>query len=293
LERLQTCVDDLKAAYPAVDIKTLILDLSSQKAVRAAAAEALSWTDVPTIDIVINSAGVMNLPSRTLSQDGIELHFSTNHIGHFLFTNLIMPKLLLASKNAGKRGAVRIINVTSLSPTLAGIRWSDMSFQKLNRLLPEDEQPNYAMLRQFGILDPDEKAYVGLEAYNQSKVANVLYSIALNTRLYAPHGILSLAVHPGIIRTELSRYADSSTAAAVEGILNSGIFVKSLGQGASTSVVAALDPKVEVPDGERNLGVYWIDCQVSGLAGERATSGSNAERLWGVSEELVGESFVW
>ena len=57
--------------YPAVDYRSLIVDLSSQKSVREAAAEVLSWDDVPTLDILINSAGVMGIPERTLSEDGI------------------------------------------------------------------------------------------------------------------------------------------------------------------------------------------------------------------------------
>jgi NAD(P)-dependent dehydrogenase (short-subunit alcohol dehydrogenase family) len=296
LSRLQASINELKSSYPDVDIRPLILDLSSQKAVRTAAAEVLLWSDVPVVDIVINSAGVMNLPERTLSEDGIEMHFATNHVGHFLFTNLIMSKLIAASQASGLKGAVRVINVSSLSPTVAGIRWSDMSFEKINKSLPADEQPNYGMLAQFGTTGAEEKSYVGLEGYNQSKVANVLYSIGLNARLYEKHGILSLAVHPGIIRTEISRYADEGTVSAVDAILKSGIYVKSLGAGASTSLVAAVDPKVELPmtrDGKENYGVYWVDCQVSPIAGPRAVSSENAEKLWRITERLVGESYAW
>jgi NAD(P)-dependent dehydrogenase (short-subunit alcohol dehydrogenase family) len=59
--------------------------------VRVGAAEILSWVDVPTVDILVNNAGVMLVPERTLTEDGVEMHFATNHIGHFLFTCLIMP----------------------------------------------------------------------------------------------------------------------------------------------------------------------------------------------------------
>lgn len=200
---MQTCIDELQKTYPNVTYRALKLDLSSQEAVRAAAAEVLSWDDLPAIHIVVNSAGVMNLPERILSPDGIEMTFATNHVGHFLFTNLIMPKVIAAAKNSEK-GATRIINVTSLSPTRAGIRWSDLNFEKVNKTLPADEQPDYNMLKFWGAVDSEEKSYVPIEAYNQSKVANVLFSIGLNNRFYESHGILSFAVHPGIIMTELS-----------------------------------------------------------------------------------------
>jgi NAD(P)-dependent dehydrogenase (short-subunit alcohol dehydrogenase family) len=98
-----------------VDYRTLKLDLSSQKAIREAASEVLSWIDIPTINILVNNAAVMNLPECTLTEDSLEMQFATNHIGHFLFTCLIMSKLIKAAEESSK-GATRIINVSSLSP---------------------------------------------------------------------------------------------------------------------------------------------------------------------------------
>lgn len=239
----------------------------------------------------------MLIPERTLSEEGIEIQFATNHIGHFLFTSLIMPKLIKASEGKPK-GSTRIVNVTSLSPTVSGIRWSDINFEKLNKDLPEDEQPPYPWHKQFGEQgNLREMSYLPLEGYNQSKVANLLFTIAMNKRLYEKYGILSLAVHPGIIFTELGRNAKPETQAAIAVMYSSGLLdVKTLGQGAATSLVAATDPKLEGPktkDGVENYGCYFIDCQISGLAGPRATSGENAERLWGLSEALVKEKFQW
>lgn len=129
-----------------MNYRPLILDLSSQKAVRAAASELLSWSDVPTIDIIVNSAGIMCLPERTLSEDGVEMQFATNHVGHFLFTCLIMPKLIKASEANSARGATRIVNVTSLSPTWSRMRWSDTNFDKKNKDIPEEERPDYQVI---------------------------------------------------------------------------------------------------------------------------------------------------
>jgi NAD(P)-dependent dehydrogenase (short-subunit alcohol dehydrogenase family) len=257
--------------------------------VRKAASEVLSWNEVEKIDILVNNAAMMNIPERTLSEDGIEIQFATNHIGHFLLTNLLLPKML-------KSPAPRVVNVTSLSPTVAGIRWSDINFEKVNKTLPKDEQPPYEMHKRWGMKEPEEKSYLPLEGYNQSKVANVLFSIALTHRLYAKHKLLSIAVHPGVIQTELSRYAPPEILEAIKTMGESGAFVrKTLGAGASTSLVATVDPKLGMGgfEGERNLGAYMMDCQVSDRADGRAVSSEGAERLWGVSEGLVGEKFAW
>jgi NAD(P)-dependent dehydrogenase (short-subunit alcohol dehydrogenase family) len=284
----------LAKEYPNVDYRALKLDLSSQEAVREAAAEVLGWEDIPIIDILVNSAGVMLVPERTLSKDGIEMHFATNHIGHYLFTNLILPKLVKAAKGS-RKGATRVINVSSSSPVSAGIRWSDINFDKINKTLPENEQPNYTMLKSWGAVDPEEKSYFPREGYNQSKVANLLFSIGANNRLYKKYGILSLAVNPGVIMTELSRYSPPEVVAKIQNWAKSGqVHMKTQGAGASTTLVAATDPALglpEVKNGKENYGAYLVDCQISDQANPRAVSSDNADRLWKLSEELVNQKF--
>ncbi|KAJ4301485.1 hypothetical protein N0V90_003577 [Kalmusia sp. IMI 367209] len=293
--KIQESITKLRSEYPNVDYRALTLDLGSQKAVRSAASEVLSWTDVPTIDIMVNSAAVMGLPNRTLTPDGIEAHFGTNHIGHFLFTNLLMPKLIKAAESNPK-GATRIVNVTSLSPLVAGVRWSDINFDKLNKDLPEEERPNEGLLTRWGYKDIFEKSYIPLEGYNQSKAANVLFGIAANARLYEKYGIFSTAVHPGVIPTELDRNFGEETLQLIEEMLQSNVYkLKTLGAGSSTSLVAALDPKLAVGVGEEKdgkvVGAYLIDCQVA-EAGPRASKKGEAERLWGVSEGWWGKVSV-
>jgi NAD(P)-dependent dehydrogenase (short-subunit alcohol dehydrogenase family) len=280
-----------------VDYRPLHVDLSSQKSVRAAAAELLSWADVPTLDIIINSAGVMGIPERTLSEDGIELHFATNHVGHWLLTCSLMPKLIAAASANPTKGATRVVNVSSGSPQGAGMRWSDINFDRPSKELPEAEQPNYAFVEAWSYTDVRDKAYVGLEGYNQSKVANVLFGIGANRRLYDKYGILTLAVHPGVIPTELTREFPPEVLKAVTAMAESGFYTyKTLGAGASTSLVAALDPKLgpgEVRDGKENYGAYLDDCQISDKARPGAVSSAEAEKLWKLSEELVKEKFEW
>ena len=292
--KIEECIVALKADYPLVQYRPLALNLSSQKAVRRAADEVLSWEDIKQIDIVVNNAAVMNLPERELSEEGIEMHFATNHIGHFLFTNLIMPKIIAAAKNNAK-GTTRIINVSSLSPTVSTIRWSDINFDKVNNTLPEEEQPAYQMHAMFGFKDTQTMSYIPIEGYSQSKVANVLYSIGLNRRSYEKYGILSLAVHPGIIKTELSRSATAETRAAIDNIIKSGIHIKTLGAGAATTVLAAVDRNLDLPatkGDKENMGVFLADCQINDKANDASTKGENADRLWAVSEDLVGRKFT-
>lgn len=294
--KIDESIQALQAQFPNVEYRPLHINLSSQESVRNAAAELLSWADVPTVDILVNSAGIMNLPERTLSEEGIEMTFATNHIGHFLFTCLAMPKFIKAAEGNPK-GATRVINVSSLSATVPSMRWSDINFEKRSKDLPATEQPNSEMHKMWGVIDVQNKSYIPLAAYNQSKVANVLFSIALNQRLYDKHGILSLAVHPGVVYTELGRHFAPDATAAVLAIIDKGLVpLKSLAAGASTSLVAALDPRLgcgETKDGKENYGVYLVDCQISDKAHSLAVSSDEAERLWKLSEELVGEKFTW
>ncbi|PVH76635.1 putative short-chain dehydrogenase [Cadophora sp. DSE1049] len=298
--KLKESVDALRAEYPNVSYRPLILDLSSQKAVRKAASELLSWSDISTLDIIVNSAGIMCIPERTLTEDGIEIHFATNHIGHFLFTSLIMPKLIESSNASAAKGATRVVNVSSLSPTWTQMRWSDTNFEKKNKDIPDNERPAYQVQQMWGQTgDLNEKSYLPLEGYNQSKAANLLFSIALTNNLYAKHGVLSIAVHPGVIASELGRNMQGETLGAVQGFFESGMVeIKSAGAGAATSLVAALDPKLgegvgETRDGKENWGAFLVDCKVSGDALPGIVSSSEAERLWKLSEKLVKEEFAW
>ncbi|KAJ5706636.1 hypothetical protein N7488_006437 [Penicillium malachiteum] len=89
LSKIQECVHALEFQFPGIDCRGLQIDLSSQQSVREAADRLMAWTDIPSIEIVINNARIMGIKERTLSCDGIELHFATNHIGHWLFTCLM------------------------------------------------------------------------------------------------------------------------------------------------------------------------------------------------------------
>lgn len=318
--KLQECVDALAKEYPKTKTRVLELDLSSMKAARAAAATLNGWTDVPAIDILVNNAGIMNIPTRELTVDGIERHFATNHVGHFLFTNLIIGKLIAAAQKPGAvKGATRIINVSSLGANYSPIRYSDINWEKPNSTLPPSEQPDYnSFSLLWGVKEDVAKAgsYIAMGAYGQSKSANVLFSLGLNERLYNKYGILSFSLHPGSIITELSR--DVPAAAykeRIERFKAAGMIFKELSAGASTTLVAAVDPALKLPakrpivneedlaktgkdlkgeDGEwEGRGVYLSDCQIIDNTKIWFTSWSEGEKLWAKSEEIVGEKFAF
>lgn len=289
---MQECIETLKGEYPGVNYRALMIDLSSQKAVRAAAAEFLSWTDLPPLNILINNAGIGGLPERTISEDGIEMHLATNHVGHWLFTNLILPKFA-----KGSNGATRIVNVTSGSPTATVMRWSDLSFEKKNKDLPEAEKPMVKMFEAWGYKDIMEASYTPLDGYGRSKVANVLFGIGANKRWLEEHGIVSFSVHPGVIQTELTRYFPQETIDSLMKLFDSGLYrFRSLRASSSTALVAALDPKLavgvgETVDGNENYGAFMEDCQISDKALPGAVSSAEAEKLWKISEEWAKQEF--
>ncbi|KAF3015842.1 hypothetical protein E8E14_005675 [Neopestalotiopsis sp. 37M] len=295
--KTQECIDDLKKDYPNINYRLLQMDLSKQKSVRAAAAEVLSWDDIPAIDIVVQNGGTMGIQERTLTEEGIELHLATNHVGNFLFANLIMPKVIKAAERSPVLGATRIISVSSGSPRLSVMRWSDLTFETKNRDLPESERPDYGFHRMVGCPNPEDQSYIPWEGYNQSKVANLLYAIGLSARLYDRHGILSLALHPGVINTELGRHFPPESMAAVAELEKAGLINrKNLQAGSSTTLVAALDPKLGKPesrDGKENYGAMLSDCQIWDGVRPLACSSSEAEKLWKLTEELVGEKFAY
>jgi NAD(P)-dependent dehydrogenase (short-subunit alcohol dehydrogenase family) len=119
-EKTEKTANTLKAAHPNIHIHTVQLNLSSLAAVREAANAVNSWEDIPYIDVLVNNAGLMAV-DYALTVDGYETQFASNHLGHFLFTNLLMDKLL-ASKSP------RVVNVSSDGHRLNPIRWADYNF---------------------------------------------------------------------------------------------------------------------------------------------------------------------
>jgi NAD(P)-dependent dehydrogenase (short-subunit alcohol dehydrogenase family) len=177
----------IKGNLPDILLKTVSVDFSSQGSVRNAAEEIGKLTN--KIHVLINNAGLM-VPEHRFTKEGIELQFGTNHIGPFLFTNLLIDKLRSAATDATP-GATRIVNVSSSGHSVSPVRFSDYNF-KGNKLPPEERPPPGLP----GIIFKPGPIYGGFLSYGQSKTANILMSVYLTDHL-SRQGILSYSVHPG------------------------------------------------------------------------------------------------
>jgi NAD(P)-dependent dehydrogenase (short-subunit alcohol dehydrogenase family) len=242
------------------------LDLASLASVRACA-DALVANGKP-FDLVICNAGVMATPSGKTA-DGFETQFGTNHLGHFVLVNRIASLM--------KPGA-RLINLSSAGHQIADVYLDD---------------PNF-----------DRAPYDPWAAYGRSKTANILFAVEFDRR-HKGNGIRAAAVHPGSIRTELSRHMNEDVQRGFAEILaqlerlpgSKPMVYKSVAQGAATSVWAAAVAKADAVGGR-----YCEDCHVADVidapgftfAGVRpyALNPETAKALWAKSEDMVGERFA-
>ncbi|PAN48624.1 hypothetical protein PAHAL_9G395800 [Panicum hallii] len=242
--------ESIVANIPGARIDVLELDLSSMASVRRFASEFESL-NLP-LNILINNAGVLTR-NCSCSCDGLELHFATNHIGHFLLTNLLLENMKSTCRDSGTEG--RIVNVTS-----AG----------------------HAMTYPEGICFDKIRDPSGLNdfiAYGQSKLANILHSNELS-RIFKEEGvnISANAVHPGVIATNLFRGRT-----IVAAFLNSigRIMCRSVEQGAATTCYVAMHPQVKGISGK-----YFADCNISSPS-VQASDAELAKKLWQFSLQTV------
>lgn len=119
--KITPMIEQIKSLNRSIAVSFIHLDLADLASVRKTA-EAVS-AKVEKIDYLINVAGVMAVPTYQTTKDGIEVQFGSNHIGHFLLTNLLLPKILAAGKGS------RIVNVSSTGFELAGVRFDDYNFE--------------------------------------------------------------------------------------------------------------------------------------------------------------------
>lgn len=228
---------------------------------------------LPAIHLLVNNAGVMACPLARTEQ-GFEAQFGTNHLGHFLLTGLLLPSLRAA-------GGARVVCVSS-----SGHRFGPVNL----------DDPNY-----------ERRAYDKWEAYGQAKTANIWHAIELDRREQA-RGVRALAIHPGMIVTELGRHLTDDDRKALlarvaEAAKSAGASAtpgasrwKSPQQGAATQVYAAVAPELK-----GRGGLYLEDCHVAGPSPSLASPGGyapwaldadGAAKLWTLSEKLVGAAFA-
>ncbi|EEQ28765.1 hypothetical protein McanMca71_001163 [Microsporum canis] len=266
--KLTQTAAEITAAHPTVKVRTLQVDLASLQSVRAAATEINAWDDLQAIDVLVNNAGIMAVDYR-LSPDGFESQFATNHLGPFFFTNLIMKKIVAAKEP-------RIVVVSSEGHRLNPVRFHDYNFD-------------------------DGKTYNRWRAYGQSKSCNVLFAISLAQKLGVKSGLQAFSLHPGAIVTNLSAHLNLETAQDELQNLDKWLGnregwkrfdLKSPERGAATHVYAAFDPNLKCSN-----GAYLTDCHVADPMVDTikpwATNSFEAERLWRLSERLVGQEFPY
>jgi NAD(P)-dependent dehydrogenase (short-subunit alcohol dehydrogenase family) len=251
----RAAIEGIQRAVPSAKARFAMLDLASLASIRAFAASMLA--NGRPLDLLINNAGVMDLPTRRLTEDGFELQFGTNHLSHFALTGLLLPLLRKAQ-------APRVVNVSSLAH-----RGGKIDFSNLQA----------------------ERKYNSWAAYQQSKLANLLFTFELQRRSDAyGWGLMSNAAHPGYARTELIPNGPGT------GGLK-GIAMKALGSfmshsaaaGALPTLFAAASPAA-TPNGYYGPnGVYELKGPIApAKVMPQAKDEAVARKLWEVSEQLTG-----
>ena len=262
------------SANSEAKLDTHELNLASLKDVTSSAEEFLSKNE--SLDLLVNNAGIMCTPFGHTT-DGFEQQFGVNHLGHHLFTGLLMPAL-------EKAEASRVVCLSSGAHLICGVNLEDPMFER--------------------------RDYDGWDRYWQSKSANALFAREFDRR-YADKGIHAFSVHPGMIFTELGRHMTEEDMASLIERRKSQVKTdeeptdstdmmspKTDEAGAATTVWACVDNALE------NLGGHYLaDCQLGvPLASEDSPPGScsmashilddkAASELWKLSEQLTGGVF--
>ena len=289
--KLDAVAHEISKYYHLVRVEKVILDLACIESVKLAASQINRYTE--QIDVLINNAGVSlshRDPITTPDGSTVDLQFLINHLGPFLLTELLLPKILTAGARSAK-GETRIVNLSSHGHRLSPIRFSDYQFSRgIFDSVPEDERPSSKAAE--GFLRTID-GYPGFLGYAQSKTANILHSLEMSKLFQAKQtGIIALSVHPGSIQTELSRSLDEVGKKMIEGTAPGGAW-KTIDQGAATALVAAFDPRLAEVDVGVSVCGYMSDCQLADhLAAPWAKDHISAARLWQESERMLGITSV-
>ena len=239
---------EIRRVVPGAELEMRKLDLADLSSVRAFAA------GIDGLDVLVNNAGVM-MPPRSLTRDGFELQFGTNHLGHFALTGLLIERLAHGTDP-------RVVTVSSLEHRPGRIDFGDLA---------------------------SERGYDPRRAYQRSKFANVVFALELDRRLRAAGSpVKSVLAHPGYSATKLQTTGPTG---AMKALLRVGnrVFAQSAERGALPQLHAAAGPGVEGgefygPDGFNQLrGKPTLVRPV-----EQARDRELGRRLWEVSEQLTG-----
>jgi retinol dehydrogenase 14 len=242
--RTEDAAREIRAAGGQVDV--FVADLSSLSQVRRLAGEVLQ--SLSRIDVLVNNVGGY-WNTRHVTADGLERTFAINHLAPFLLTNLLLDRL----KDSAP---ARVVTVSS-------------NMQAIGRIDFEDLQ--------------GERSYSGARAYNQSKLANVLFTYELARKLQATL-VTANALHPGVVRTSFGAEDPSSVQRLFIPFMRP--FMKTPGRGAATSIHV-----VSAPDLEQVTGRYFAGSKPR-RSSRRSYDQAAAVRLWQVSADLAGLTAV-
>jgi retinol dehydrogenase-14 len=239
--RTEDAVREVRAAGGG-QVDAFVADLSSQSEVRRLAGEVLGR--LPRIDVLVNNVGGY-WNTRHLTADGLERTFALNHLAPFLLTHLLLDRL--------KAGApARVVTVASNAHKLGHIDFDDLQ---------------------------GGRAYSDARAYNQSKLANVLFSYELARRLKGS-SVTANALHPGVVRTRFGAEDPAGARRLLVPLL--WPFMKSPARGAATSIHVASAPELAEVSGR-----YFAE-STPRLSSPRSYDQAVAARLWQISAEPVG-----
>jgi NAD(P)-dependent dehydrogenase (short-subunit alcohol dehydrogenase family) len=267
-QRGQEALARLNTDSPSAHTRLAILDLSSLASVRKFAEDELAQ-HLP-LHILINNAGVMAPPKRLQTAEGLELQFGTNVLGHFALTALLMPALEQAA-SASSDDRPRVVTVASIA-------------HKRGRLNFDDLQST--------------KSYSPMRAYQQSKLANVMFAFELDRRLRSANSrVMSIAAHPGVANTNLFQGGDySSFEKSARNLVGHaiGIFLNSDSEGALPTLYAATASAAEAggyygPQGFQEMSGDEVD---KAIVAPQARDAAAATRLWQTCEDLTHIKFL-
>ena len=240
-ERTEGAAREIRAAGGG-QVDVFVADLSSQSEVRRLAEEVLQ--SLSRIDVLVNNVGGY-WNTRHVTADGLEHTFALNHLAPFLITNLLLDRLKQSAP-------ARVVTVSSNAQAMGRIDFDDLH---------------------------GERSYSGARAYDQSKLANVLFTYELARRLPAT-SVTANALHPGVVSTSFG----AEDPGRVQRLLVPFIrpFMKAPAQGAATSIHVASAPGLELVTGR-----YCANSKPK-RSSKRSYDEAAAARLWQVSADLVG-----
>ena len=247
LDKASAAADEIKREVAAADLEVIPLDLASLASVRTFAESFGAKYD--RLDLLINNAGVM-VPPYTETEDGFELQFGANHLGHFALTGHLLERLLAAQGS-------RVVTVSS-----SAHRMGELDFENLQA----------------------EGGYKPWRAYGRSKLANLLFTLELQNRLEAAHAdTVAVAAHPGGTKTNLQ----SNMSALWRPLLN--LIMQEPAMGALPTLYAATAPGVRGndyygPDGFQEIRGYPARVDSSAPSQDVGV----ARQLWEESARLTG-----